>query len=267
MEATLEEVRFLAASPNRVEALIALRETPLDREALQTMTGASAPTVGRIVGDLEERGWVVRNGHMCTLTKPGVYVADNFTTLVDRLTTEREFRDVWPWLPSELDGFALELVADASVTVVEPGDPYGPANRCADLYRETDQLRGFDAALTAPHHFEELYHQIVDGMDTEIVLPPAVSAKIASTYPEQAAAVVESDSFTLWLHDDLPLYRLLVFDDCVGIGGYDPQSGVLQVFVDTDDLGARDWATSTFETYRRSATRPSADRPSSEPGT
>ena len=253
MGSPLDDLRFLVDSENRVDALTALREGPCDRDELQATTGASAPTVGRILGDFEERGWVRRDGHEYELTKPGAYVAEHFTNFFDRMDTERRLRDIWQWLPSEMNGFTLEMVADSVVTVVEPGDPYGPANRCASLYRETEQLRGFDAALTAPHHFKELYHQVIDGMDTEIIFPPTVSENIASTYPQKASEVLESDSFTLWLHDGLPLYRVLIFDDRVGIGGYDADSGVLQVYVDTDAPEARTWAESTFESYRREA--------------
>ncbi|WP_114578683.1 winged helix-turn-helix domain-containing protein [Saliphagus sp. LR7] len=253
MGSALDDIRFLVDSENRVDALTALREGPCDRDELQATTCASAPTVGRILGDFEERGWVLRDGHEYELTKPGAYVAEHFMTFFDRMDTERRLRDIWQWLPSEMNGFTLEMVADGVVTVVEPGDPYGPANRCASLYRETDQLRGFDAALTAPHHFEELYHQVIDGMDTKIIFPPTVSENIASTYPQKASEVLESDSFTLWLHDDIPLCRVLIFDDRIGIGGYDADSGVLQVYVDTDAPEACAWAESTFESYRREA--------------
>ncbi|MFC4407901.1 helix-turn-helix transcriptional regulator [Haloarchaeobius iranensis] len=264
MDSTLDDIRFLADSANRVDALVALREGPCDRDELQATTGASAATVGRILGDFEERGWVSRDGYEYELTKPGAFVAKHFTNFFDRMNTERRLRNVWGWLPSEVNGFTLETVAEAVVTVAEPGDPYGPANRCAQLYRETECLRGFDAGLTAPHHFEVLYHQIVEGMDTEIVFPPAVSANIASTYPEKAAEVFGSNSFTLWLHDSLPLFRILIYDDRIGIGGYDPDSGVLQVYVDTDAPEAREWAESTFESYRQEARRVTPDRVSSE---
>jgi predicted transcriptional regulator len=263
MEATLDEIKFLADSSNRARALLALSDRSCTRDELQATTGASAPTVARIVGDFEDRGWITRAGHEYELTKLGRFVAEHFTDFVDRIETERNLREIWQWLPGELSDFTLEMVADSVVTVVEPGDPYGPANRCASLYRETGRVRGFDAALTAPHHFEELYHQIVDGMNTEIIFPPSVSENIAATYPQKASEVLESDSFTLWLHDGLPLYRILIFDDRVGIGGYDTDSGVLQVYVDTDAPEARAWAESTFDSYRQEATRLTPDRPQS----
>lgn len=265
MELNLDDIKFLVDSSNRVDALIALREGACDRDGLQATTGASAPTVGRILEDFEKRGWVNCDGHEYELTKPGAFVAEHFLTFTDRINTERRIRDIWQWLPGEVNGFTLEMLTGANITVVEPGNPYGPANHCASLYRETDRLRGFDAALTAPHHFEELYDQIVDGMDTEIIFPPTVSETIASTYPEEAGEVLESESFTLWLHDELPLYRVLIYDDSVGIGGYDSDSGVLQVFVNTDTPEAREWAESTFESYRQEARSLMPDQSHSKP--
>lgn len=263
MDSALDEIKFLADSANRVDALVKLSEGPCDRGELQAVTGASSATVGRLLGDFEELGWVRREDHDYVLTEPGAFVAEHFTTFHDRLAAERELRDVWRWLPSEVAGFTLELVAGAEVTIVEPGNPYGPANRCAALYAETERVKGFDAAMTAPHLFEELYQRIIDGMETEAIIPPRVSEDILSAYPEKATEVRESDALTLWLHDDLPLYRVLVFDDRVGIGGYDPETGVLQISVDTDAPEVRDWAMVTFESYREEATRLAPDRQSS----
>lgn len=255
MPASIEDVQFLARSEHRVAMLDALAEGAMRREDLQDASGASGPTVGRILGDFEERGWVERDGHEYGLTRPGAFVAERFLALLAELDAERRLRDVWRWLPGELDGFSLDLVADATVTVVEPGDPYGPANRCSDLYGETSAVRGFDAAVTAPHHFERLYERIVGGMRAEFVFPPSVSEKIAETYPGMAVDVVQSGNLDLWLLDGLPLYRVTVFDDRVGIGGYDPDTGVLHVYVDTAAPEAREWATATFEAYREEARR------------
>jgi len=254
MPDALAAIEFLARSAHRVGVLETLADGPRDRRELRAATGASDPTIGRILGDFEDRGWSRRDGHDYVLTGVGAYVAEHFATLVDRMAVEGRFRDVWPWLPTELPGFSVDLVADAVLTVVAPGDPYAPATRCGSLFRAADWIRGFDAGLTAPHHFEALYQRIVDGMDTELILPSEVSRKIRRTYPEQAAAVVASEHLRLWWNDDLPLYRLTVFPDRVGIGGYDPDSGVLRVYVDTPSPEARSWAESTFRAFRRDAT-------------
>jgi hypothetical protein len=45
-------------------------------------------------------------------------------------------------------------------------------------------------------------------------------------------------------------YGLALFDDRVGIAGYDEETGTMRVFVDSDSAIARAWADRVFETYR-----------------
>lgn len=258
MDRTLEDVAFLARSAHRVAVLGALEDGPRESDELRAETGASDPTIGRILGDFEARGWTRRDGHAYALTRPGAFVADHFSALLERMDTERRLRDVWGLLPGDLDGFTLDLVADAVVTTVEPGDPYAPANRCASFYPKTDRVRGFDAALTAPHNFEALSELIGDGLEVEFVLPPDVSRNLRASYPEAERAMAASDNVTMWWNDALPLCRVIVFDDRVGVGGYDPDSGVLAVYVDSAAPDLREWAVSTFERFRREA-RPAVE--------
>lgn len=259
MHAALEVVAYLSRSEHRVAALEALAERPLERAELRAETGASDSTVGRIISDFEDRGWVVREGHHYALTAPGAYVSEHVTSLLEHLATERQLREVWRWLPGELDGFELDLLADATVTVAEPGDPYAPVERCTSLATGSERVRGVDAALTAPQHVDEFYGHVVDGLAAEIVVPPAAAARIAQARPDRTAAAYERGELEVWLHDDLPPARLAVFDDHVGIGGYDPQSGLMQVYVDTNAPGAREWAESTIDRFFRAARRsPSA---------
>ena len=255
MDSSLADVEFLARSPHRVAVLDALADGPRTRDELRDETGASEPTIGRILGDFGERGWTRRDGHEYALTQPGAFVAEHFATLLERISTERRLRDVWHLLPGDLDGFTIDLVADAVVTTVEPGDPYAPANRCASFYPTTDRVRGFDAALTAPHNFESLAELVVDGLEVEFVLPPAVSENLGAAYPEAERAMNASERVTTWWNDDLPLCRVIVFDDRVGVGGYDPDTGVLAVYVDSAAPELREWALSTFERFRENAIR------------
>lgn len=253
MDSPLEDVEFLSRSAHRVAVLDALADGRRERGALRAETGASDPTIGRILGDFEDLGWVAREGHAYALTDPGAFVAEHFARLLDRVATERRLRDVWRWLPGELDGFTIDLVADAVVTTVEPGDPYAPANRCASFYPKTDQVRGFDAALTAPHNFETLADLVADGLKVEFVLPPDVSANLRASYPESERTMIESDNVVTWFSESLPMCRVIVFDDRVGVGGYDTEMGVLAVYVDSDDPDLREWAVSTFEAVKRDA--------------
>jgi len=260
MDSSLADVQFLSRSAHRVAVLEELSAGPRERDELRVATGASDPTIGRILGDFEERGWAVREDRAYALTDPGAFVAEHFSSLLGRLSTERRLRDVWHMLPGELDGFDLDLIADAVVTTTEPGDPYAPANRCASFYPGTDRVRGLDAALTAPHNFDTLAGLIRDGLEVEFILPPEVSENLMSSYPESERTMRESANVTTWWSDTLPMYRVIVFDDRVGVGGYDPGSGVLAVYVDSDAPKLREWAIETFEAFRRTARRPTAEQ-------
>ncbi|SER71627.1 helix-turn-helix transcriptional regulator [Natrinema salaciae] len=257
----LEDVEFLARSDHRVAALESLTSGPRSRAELRETTGVSQSTIGRTLREFEARHWVRRDGHRYEATQLGAFVATGLRELIERLETERQLRDIWQWLPIEASGFAIEMCADAVVTVAETDDPYRPVNRFVSLLRETDRFRfvGFDLALLEPCK-DELARRIVDGMRTEIIDPPSVARHVLSTYPEHCAEPLESGHLEIRLHDDLPSYGVAIFDHRIGISGYNPESGTVRVLVDTDAPAAREWAKSTYERYRRES-RPLALEP------
>jgi predicted transcriptional regulator len=174
--------------------------------------------------------------------------------LIERLETEQQLRDVWQWLPSETSDFTIEMASDAVVTDAGSDNPYGPVNRFVSLLRETDRFRfvGHDVALLEPCK-DELRQRILDGMRTEVVDPPSVAKYILSAYKEHCSGPLESGNLTVRVHDELPTYGLSLFDDRIAISGYNTESGTVQVLLDTDAPEAREWAESTFESYRREA--------------
>ncbi len=250
--APLDDVEFLARSEHRVTALAALARRPQSRADVRAMTGVSQSTIGRTLREFEDRHWIVRDGNHYEATQLGAFVASGVRELIDRVETEQALRDVWQLLPGEASGFTVEMCSDAVVTVAEADDPYGPVNRLISLLRETDGFRfaGFDVALLEPCK-DELCRRIADGTRAEIINPPRVARYIRSTHPEQFSEALESGNLTVRLHDDLPPYGVSLFDDRIAISGYDPDNVAVRVLVDTDAPEAREWAESTYESYRR----------------
>lgn len=248
----LDDVEFLARSDHRVDALAALANQPRSRAELRELTGASRSTIGRTLREFDDRHWIRRDGHRYEATQLGAFVVTGLQDLTDRLETERTLREVWQWLPIEEGGFTIEMAADAVVTVAETDDPYRPVNRFVSLLRETTRFRvvGFELALLEPCK-DELSRQIVDGMQTEIIDPPSVARHILSTYPEHCSAPRGSGNLTVRLHDDVPPYGVAIFDRRIGISGHNPESGTVRVLIDTDTPAAREWAESTYDSYRR----------------
>ena len=249
--APLDDIEFLARSEHRVTVLAALAKRPQNRTALRAMTGASQSTIGRMVRAFEDRHWISKDGNQYEATELGAFVVTNMRTLIDRIETEQQLRDAWEWLPLESSGFTIEMATDAVVTVAEAEAPYSPVNRFASLLQETSRFQfvGLDVALLEPCK-DEFRQWIVDGMQVEIVDPPSVAEYILSTYREHCSAPLESGNLTVAVHDDLPPYGISIFDDRIAISGYDQDSGMVQVLLDTDSPEARTWAESTFETYR-----------------
>jgi len=59
------------------------------------------------------------------------------------METERKLRDVWRWLPRGMDGFSVDLFADAVVSYPGPGYLYQPVERVTQLVKGTDSMRAF----------------------------------------------------------------------------------------------------------------------------
>lgn len=248
----LDDIEYLARSEHRVTALTALARRPQSRADLLTMTGVSQSTIGRTLRAFEERRWIRRDGRHYEATQLGAFVAAGIEELIERLEAEQKLRDIWHWLPTETSGITVEMCSDAVITTAESDDPYRPVNRFLSLLRETDRFRfvGFDLALLEPC-MEELCQRIIDGMEAEIIDPPNVVEYVRSTHPERSIEALESGNLTLRVHDDLPPYGIGIFDDRVAISGYDPDSGTVRVVIDTDTSEAREWAESTYRSYRR----------------
>lgn len=238
----------------RAAALTTLRDGPLTRAELVTALGVSRTTVHRTVQSLDARGLLVHPDGKLALSVLGATVADEAATYRRRINAANHlqpFLDTIDELPAGLD---VGLFADARVTEMSQTNPYAPIGRFMALLRDSDSLSGFDTTTVAPIFVEEIGDQILGGMETDIIYLPAVVDELTTAYPGATAAAMNSGQLTLWTHDGLP-FGLAIFDDCIGLGGYDPDSGVLRAFVDTDDPDARRWALDLFESYRETADR------------
>ena len=256
MTTPLDEIDFLARSDHRVEVLDALAERPCDRNDLRATTGASSPTMGRILSDFEDRRWIVRDGRTYELTRLGDFVAERFMDLREAMETERKLRDVVPWLPREMEGFTVDLFADAVVSCPGPGYPYQPVERVTQLIENTESMRGFGTTVVKSSNLEAACRAILGGMQFEFIYSPDVLERIVAWNPEKIAKTDACDNCATFLHDALPdsdWCGLGIYDDRVGICCHDVETGLLKAVVDTDSPAALAWAESVYEQYRAEA--------------
>lgn len=262
MDSSIEDIEFLARSTHRAGVLDALAERPCARNELQGVTGASSPTIGRILGDFGNRRWVTRDGSTYELTSLGEFVAERFGDLREAMMTERKLRDVWQWLPREMEGFSVDLFADAVVSYPDSGYPYQPVERVTELIEATSVMRGFGTTVFKSINNETVCRGVVDGMDFEYVYSPEILEATIAWNPERVARAAACENCTIFLHDDLPDEHrcgIGIFDDRVGLCCHDAETGMLEAVVDTDAPEAREWAVSVFEHHRADARLVGAD--------
>jgi predicted transcriptional regulator len=257
MSTTLEEVDFLASSTHRAGVMEALAERACDRHDLREATGASSPTIGRVLADFEERHWIERDGRWYRLTGLGEFVAEQLAAFVDAMALERRLRDVSPWLPYGLDGFRVGLLADAVVSYPGPSYPYEPMERNRDLIDDTETIRGFGMVLLKASVLEHYFERVFDGLTVTMIYPPAVFDSIYAWNPELVADAAELDTHDVYIHDDLPNSEwcgICLTDDHLSVCCYEPDSGMIRSLVDTDAPRAYEWGESVVGRYRSDAT-------------
>ncbi|WP_435361721.1 helix-turn-helix transcriptional regulator [Haloarchaeobius sp. DFWS5] len=250
MESALEEIEFLALSSNRVTVLSELSDGSRTRSALAEATGASQATLGRILEDFQDRSWIRRDGGSYIATPTGELVSNGFTNLLTILDTERDLRDVVPYLPVDSITFDLSHLTDA--TVIQPTEtrPGAPLQRALELAATADEM------VTFSHAFNNQSLAAVEERVTEgslsfygVFSQSAIDALTAdSELCHLLAALVDASNAEIHVRDeDIPL-AVLVADDVVHLLLRDDR-GVLQGSIETRDETILAWANDRFEQY------------------
>ena len=250
MESALEDIEFLALSANRVEVLRLLAEGRHTRRDLADKTGASQATLGRILGDFEDRAWVRKRDGGYVATATGELVAAGFTDLVDILGTERTLRPIVDYLPTDSLAFDVRHLADATVTTPSGTRPNAPVRRVIDLIGDADEVRVFSHAFN-----EQSLTAIQDRTGVGVQTFRGVFSRGAiealaedSALRERLLELIDTDGVEIRLcEDEIPL-AVTVADDTVHLLVRD-DNGVLQASVDTDADAVTEWADETFEQY------------------
>jgi len=250
MESALAEIEFLALSANRVEALGYLAEEPRTRRELVELTGASQPTLGRILRDFEERAWIERDGSTYRATVTGTLVSRGFGELVEILDADADLRPVVRWLPAESITFDLEHLTTATITTPSRTRPNAPVQRALELLRDAGTVRIVSYAFNegsldvisertkaGDQRFEGVFSSdaidaIADDSQLRRRLRELLTAESATVRivdePIPVAATIADSVVHLFLRDD---------------------TGVLQASIDVDEPEVRSWADGLFERY------------------
>lgn len=250
MGSALEDIEFLALSANRVNVLQLLAEGPKTRDELANTTGVSQATLGRILGDFQDRSWVRRDGSTYVATLTGRLVVRGFTNLQAMLETERELRDVVTYLPTELRDLDPQALTDAQVTTPTRTHPNAPLRRLLGILEDASTVQTVSYAFN-----EQTLRTIKKRVDAgaqsfEGIFSRRAIADLRAdpTLCEEFTSLLRADATEVYLVEEAPI-AVLVADDVVYLLVRD-EDGVLRGAIDTMTPDAQSWAAELIAQYR-----------------
>lgn len=254
----LEDVDFLARSPHRVRVLEELRSGPRTRPDLHEETGISQPTLGRVLGALEDRDWVERRGREYALTGFGELLAGQFADLLDTVEVVQDLGDVARYLPTERMDFDLRAFADATVTRPTTNDVLAHVRRGEELLADADHLR-----VLTPSIFPRALEDAAEGSPPRhheaIVTADAVAAlERDPALVDVTRTLLERDGAEVLRYDGPVETIVAVVDDTAIIGSLDGD-GLPRALVESRNEAVRSWADSELDRYREAATALTAE--------
>lgn len=249
MDPVLEEMEFLARSTNRVDVLRLLAADSHTRRELLVETDASQPTLGRILGDFEDRNWITHRDDQYVATATGRLVAEGLGGLYDSLEVSGRLCDLVAWLPAEALEFDLRRLRSARITVPTQTRPSAPVGRVVDLVRDAEHVR------VLSHAFNERTLSAVSawveaGGRFEGVFSAAAIDAVADdpALARRLRTLAAADAASIRVFEGRVPVAVTVADRVVSLLLRD-DAGRLQAALDTDDEAVHAWATELHTRY------------------
>lgn len=253
MSGPVSELEYLSRSHHRISVLRALRE-PCDRSTLRDETGASKPTLSRVLGDFEDRAWVTRTSEGYQLTALGELLERGLDEAIRAIETVEKLAPLAQWLPAAEFGFDLRRLHDATISTPSPSDSLGLHRRLGTVLYSADHVRELTGMVASSGI--ELHGKAIEerGQTLEVVLTAAALETIRST-PEMvqaSARVVGTDGVSLFRYDGTVPHFLAIVDGRSLVGVID-EAGTIRGLIESDDPVVCAWADETFDEYRSAA--------------
>lgn len=243
------DIEFLANSWNRLDVLAAVADGPRSRTELKELTDVSRVTLSRILSDLEDRGWIVRETGQFEATASGAIIAREVSGLLETLIAADEMGDALEWLPVEEFDFDLENLRDVSVITPDSTDLNAPTGDLVDLMREGSRIRNVTNAVNR-EGMVPLRDAVVTGdLSLEWILTPEV-VDTMSADPELRRVVAdlcESEQVDVYHYlGETPVTMVAICDERVVVCGHgdgDVPPGTIR----TTNDAVRSWAESYLD--------------------
>ncbi|WP_254531278.1 helix-turn-helix transcriptional regulator [Natrinema gelatinilyticum] len=247
----LEEIEFLARSPNRVTVLDALTRGPIGRYELEDSIGVTRATLGRVLEDFEERGWVREDDRQYQTTQLGTYVSREITNILERFEPVPALNEVAQWFPDEGFGFDLRNLAGSRIIRSTKRNAIAPTAHISKRIRTADRVRLITYSVL-PNVMDECWRGIVDGaLELEGVLDTGTLESFGTDPQmiEQAREMIETGHSEVYVYNGTIPSTVFIVDDVVLLCLSGSQGAPLAV-IETDDEAVHSWAESTIDDLR-----------------
>lgn len=242
----VDHLAFLLRSENRLSVLEVLSQTASERWELQRETDAPRSTLARVLTELEERGWVERDGTEYRATVTGRLIADELLETMEAIETIERVERVLEELPTEIRPPDASVLSGARVTVTKPGSPLGPVRRFEELLEASETLREYNVTALGRASGRGVDETFDDLSGTVVYPTEVVRGLLESSEPFVRAfhnrrlqvRVLEEQSFGIAL-----------FDDRIALVGYEGRTCAPASLLDTAAPAARQWGEEVFESY------------------
>ena len=241
----------LSKSPQRLQALDALRDTQMDLRDLMDVLDCPRTTLQRNLSLLEERGWIENTASGYATTTTGGLVLTKFAQINETVET---IETLTPFLnatdaAAEIDVDHLE---DPRVTTPRPGRPNAPTKRLFESFTGADRVRGFlptVSSLLVELSITDEYGAI----EQEYVISREGLDALYEQYTDEPTDATETDRSAAHIEirvyeENLP-YGLFVSGNRLAIAGYD-KVGRIEALVESTSEKSVAWGREMHETYR-----------------
>ena len=260
MRTPLDDIEFLARSDHRVTILKTLMQDGQTPSGLQEETGIPRATIGRVLGNFEDRGWVQRSGRVYVRTRFGDLLAEEFDALLETVETIQRMQEVARWLPPDALDVDLRAFRDATVTTPDRSDVLAYIRRAEAILRDASHVRVLTSSVF-PDTLEAQQEAIIAGDQTQEVILTSDALDAAFADPEITAwtrEIIASGNATVYRYDGSVPFMLSVLDDTAVIVPLDDQ-GVPHAHIESRNEMIRSWVSETLDRYQEEAKRLTLD--------
>jgi predicted transcriptional regulator len=255
MDATLDDVRFLANSASRIEVLEALAGGEASRRDLQDATGVPRSTAARVLDEAEARGWVRSEGSSYRITSLGEAMIAEFRRYLAATEGIHHLGPAVDWLPEPARDLDFRCLREAEITTPTEANPTAHLDRAMAHFRGSDSYRGL-TQNSLPEYMRALCGRVVEGrLDFEGVIE-ASFVDVLDTDP-QRAALRQDVAEWMWLYSGHVPLNMHIVDGTVLIWlcaeNRDGDDVLVKGLLESTHPDVVSWAESLYEDYRAEA--------------